>query len=171
MNIEIFDGDVTTLDVDAIQNAANGRLMHGAGVAGAIRRAGDPWVQRESDALVERCGEVPVGQAAVTTSGGMPARYVIHAVTMAGPGSRCSAQVVKDATRATLAQAENLGAKSVALVALGTGVGRLDPEVCASCMMREVYRHEATASEPMERIVFAVPGLGDVFEKEVARWS
>src|SRR5882757_6854570 len=90
--IEVLDADITTLDVDAIANAANTQLRHGGGVAGAIRRAGGP------------------------------ARWVIHAATME-LGGPTSADVIRRATASTLRRAEELGARSLALVAFGTGVG------------------------------------------------
>ena len=76
-SIEVIDGDITRLDVDAIANAANTQLLHGGGVAGAISRAGGPEVQRQSDARAP----IGLGEAVETTAGEMPARWVIHAAT------------------------------------------------------------------------------------------
>ena len=83
--IEVLEADITTLEVDAIANAANTMLWHGGGVAGAIARAGGPAVQAESD---ERA-PIGLGDAVQTTAGDMPARWVIHAATMevGGPTS------------------------------------------------------------------------------------
>ena len=116
--LEVIDADVTALDVDAIANAANTQLIHGGGVAGAISRAGGPDVQRESD---ERA-PIGLGEAVETTAGDMPCRWVIHAATME-LGGPTSADIIERATRSTLARAEELGARSLALVAFGTGVG------------------------------------------------
>jgi O-acetyl-ADP-ribose deacetylase len=66
VQVEVLDGDITTLEVDAIANAANTRLLHGGGVAGAISRAGGPEVQRESD---ER-SPIGLGEAVETSGGG-----------------------------------------------------------------------------------------------------
>src|SRR3954451_17193449 len=116
--LEVMDTDVTALDVDAIANAANTRLMHGGGVAGAISRAGGPEVQRESDARAP----IGLGEAVETTGGDMPCRWVIHAATME-LGGPSSADAPERATEATLAKAEQLGCRSLALVAFGKGVG------------------------------------------------
>src|SRR3954469_4202821 len=116
--VEVLETDITTLAVDAIANAANTQLAHGGGVAGAIARAGGPDVQRESD----RRAPIGLGEAIETTAGAMPARWVIHGATMR-LGGPSSAEVIRRATAATLARADELGARSLALVAFGTGVG------------------------------------------------
>jgi O-acetyl-ADP-ribose deacetylase (regulator of RNase III) len=148
--LEVQQADVTTLEVDAIANAANTRLLHGGGVAGAIARAGGPELERESR---ERA-PVPVGEAVETTAGPMPARWVIHASTMEQPGGRTNAEVVERATRATLAKAEELGARSVGLVAFGTGVGGFPLDEAARIMVGVAREHDGS----IERIVFAVHG-------------
>src|SRR4051794_41938962 len=76
--VEVLQADITTLDVDAVANAANTELAHGGGVAGAISRAGGPEVQRESD----RRAPIGLGEAVETTAGAMPSRWGIHAATM-----------------------------------------------------------------------------------------
>ena len=146
----VEQADITRLEVDAIANAANSRLLHGGGVAGAIARAGGPELERESR---ERA-PVPVGEAVETTAGDMPARWVIHAATMADPGGRTSAEVVEQATRSTLAVAERLGARSLGLVAFGTGVGGFPVEEAARIMVGVARSH----SGELQRIVFAVHG-------------
>src|SRR3954454_13611387 len=115
---EVLETDITTLQVDAIANAANTELQHGGGVAGAISRAGGPEVQRASD----RRAPIGLGEAVETTAGDMPARRGIHAATM-NLGAPTSADVIRRATAATLWKAEELNARSLALVAFGTGVG------------------------------------------------
>ena len=146
----VEQADITKLEVDAIANAANSQLLHGGGVAGAIARAGGPELERESR---ERA-PVPVGEAAATTAGPMPARWVIHAATMEHPGGRTNADVVERATRSTLAAAEELGARSLGLVAFGTGVGGFPIDEAARIMVGVARAHEGG----LERIVFAVHG-------------
>ena len=141
--------DVTALEVDAIANAANTQLRHGGGVAGAISRAGGPEVQRESDAKAP----IGLGEAVETSAGEMPARWVIHAATME-LGGPTSAEIIERATRSTLAKAEELGARSLALVAFGTGVGRFPVDEAARIMVGAAREH----SGHLERIVFAVHG-------------
>jgi len=147
--LEIIDADVTTLEVDAIANAANTQLRHGGGVAGAIARAGGPEVQRESDEKAP----IALGEAVETTAGEMPARWVIHAATME-LGGPTSAEIIERATRSTLATAEELGCRSLALVAFGTGVGGFPLDEAARLMVGVTREHEGG----LERIVFAVHG-------------
>jgi len=150
--VEVMDADVTALEVDAIANAANTQLKHGGGVAGAISRAGGPAVQRESD---ERA-PVGLGEAVETTAGDMPSTWVIHAATME-LGGPTSADIIRRATAATLRRADALGARSVALVAFGTGVGGFSLDEAAAIEVDEVRRH-LDGDTTLERVVFAVHG-------------
>ena len=150
MRLEVLQADVTKLEVDAIANAANTKLLHGGGVAGAISRAGGPAVQEESNAAAP----IGLGEAVETSAGGMPARWVIHAATME-LGGPTSAEIIAAATRSTLARADELGARSLALVAFGTGVGGFPLEEAARLMVDAVRGHGA---QSLERVVFAVHG-------------
>jgi O-acetyl-ADP-ribose deacetylase (regulator of RNase III) len=150
--IEVLDTDITRLDVDAIANAANTRLRHGGGVAAAIARAGGPALDEESRAAAP----IGLGEAVETTGGDMPCRWVIHAATME-LGGPTSADVIRRATASTLAHAEELGARSLALVAFGTGVGGFPLDDAARIEVEEVRRH-LDAGSRLERIVFAVHG-------------
>jgi O-acetyl-ADP-ribose deacetylase len=153
-SVEVLETDITQLEVDAIANAANTRLMHGGGVAGAISRAGGPDVQAESD----RKAPIGLGDAVETTAGAMPARWVIHAATME-LGGPTSADIIRRATAATLWKAEELGARSLALVAFGTGVGGFPLDEAAEIEVAEVRSHLESGSR-LERVVFAVRGEG-----------
>ena len=150
--IEVLDTDITALEVDAIANAANTDLAHGGGVAGAISRAGGPEVQRESDEKAP----IGLGEAVETTAGAMPARWVIHAATME-LGGPTSEDIIRRATASTLRCADELGARSLALVAFGTGVGRFPLEDAARVEVEEVRRH-LDGGSGLERVVFAVHG-------------
>lgn len=110
-------GDLTEERVDAIVNAANSHLAHGGGLAGAIVRRGGDVIQRESD----RLAPVSVGSAATTGAGSLPSRWVIHAV---GPrwGEGDEERKLRSAVRSSLAEADRLGAASVALPAISTGI-------------------------------------------------
>jgi O-acetyl-ADP-ribose deacetylase (regulator of RNase III) len=149
--LEVQQADVTKLEVDAIANAANTHLLHGGGVAAAIARAGGPALDAESRAKAP----IGLGDAVETTAGDMPSRWVIHAATMVDPGGRSSAEVIRKATRSTLEVAERLGARSLALVAFGTGVGGFPLDEAARIMVGEA---RAFDGESLERIVFAVHG-------------
>ncbi len=150
--IEVEQADITKLEVDAIANAANTGLMHGGGVAGAISRAGGPEVQRESDEKAP----IGLGEAVATTAGEMPSRWVIHAATME-LGGPTSAEIIRDATASTLAEADRIGATSLALVAFGTGVGGFPLDEAARIEVEEVRRH-LDGDSGLERVVFAVHG-------------
>jgi O-acetyl-ADP-ribose deacetylase (regulator of RNase III) len=152
-SVEVLEADITTLDVDAIANAANTRLIHGGGVAGAIARAGGEAVQRESS---ERA-PIGLGEAVETGAGDMPARWVIHAATME-LGGPTSADIIRAATASVLALADELGARSLALVAFGTGVGGFPLDQAAGIEVEEVRRHLDAGGSGLERIVFCVRG-------------
>ena len=147
--LEVRQADVTRLEVDAIANAANTQLRHGGGVAGAISRAGGPEVQRESDDRAP----IGLGDAVETTAGDLPSRWVIHAATME-LGGPTSAEIIERATASTLAKAEELGCRSLALVAFGTGVGGFPLDEAARLMVGVAAEHEGD----LEQIVFAVHG-------------
>jgi O-acetyl-ADP-ribose deacetylase len=150
MELEVVDGDITALEVDAIANAANNALWMGAGVAGAIKRAGGEEIEREAVAK----GPIEIGDAVATGAGRLSARWVVHGAVM-GQDLRTNADLVRRTTRRCLEVADELGAASLALPAFGTGVGRFPLTECAEIMVSE-----ATAFEPqsLERVVFAVFG-------------
>ena len=150
--LEVLDADITQLEVDAIANAANTRLLHGGGVAGAISRAGGPQIQYESD---ERA-PIGLGEAVATGAGELPSKWVVHAATME-LGGPTSAQIIRDATASALRVADELGAKSFALVAFGTGVGGFPLADAARIEVEEVRRH-LDAGSGLERVVFCVHG-------------
>jgi O-acetyl-ADP-ribose deacetylase (regulator of RNase III) len=150
IEIDVLQADVTKLDVDAIANAANTQLRHAGGVAAAIARAGGPDLQRES----REKAPIGLGDAVATTAGDMPAGHVIHAATME-LGGPTSAEIIERATRSTLTVADELGCRSLALVAFGTGVGGFPLERAAELMVGAVRRHEPRT---LTRVVFAVHG-------------
>jgi len=93
LSLEVVDGDIPALDVDALANAANDRLWMGAGVAGAIKRAGGEEVEREAVAK----GPIPLGSAVVTGAGRLHARYVVHGAVM-GQDLQTSADLIERTT-------------------------------------------------------------------------
>ncbi len=152
IDLEVVAADVTKLEVDAIANAANTELRHGGGVAAAICRAGGPAVARESNEKAP----IGLGEAVATTAGEMPSRYVIHAATME-LGGPTSADIIARATRSTLRAADELGCRSLALVAFGTGVGGFPLDEAARLMVEAVRQHRSSS---LQRVVFAVHGDG-----------
>jgi O-acetyl-ADP-ribose deacetylase (regulator of RNase III) len=150
VDVAVAEGDITQLEVDAIANAANDRLWMGAGVAGAIKRAGGDEIEREAVAK----GPIPVGDAVATGAGRLPARWVVHGAVM-GQDLRTDAGLVERTTRRCLEVADGLEAKSLALPAFGTGVGGFPLDECARIMVGVARAYE---SRSLERIVFAVFG-------------
>jgi O-acetyl-ADP-ribose deacetylase (regulator of RNase III) len=156
LSLEVVDGDITALDVDAIANAANDHLWMGAGVAGAIKRAGGEEIEQEAVAK----GPIPVGTAVATGAGRLKARYVIHGAVM-GQDLRTNTDLIERTTRACLAVADGLGCSSLALPAFGTGVGGFPLDECARIMVGVARGYEPAS---LSRVVFAVYG----FDAELA---
>jgi O-acetyl-ADP-ribose deacetylase (regulator of RNase III) len=162
LELEVVDGDITVLDVDAIANAANDHLWMGAGVAGAIKRAGGEEIERQAVAK----GPIPVGDAVATGAGHLQARYVIHGAVM-GQDLRTNADLIERTTIRCLELADELGIRSLALPAFGTGVGGFPLDECAQIMVASARRFEARS---LERVIFAVFGreAQGAFEAELA---
>jgi O-acetyl-ADP-ribose deacetylase len=150
--IELVKSDITSLRVDAIVNAANEELQLGAGVAGAIRRRGGRSIQEECD----RLGRCKTGEAVVTGGGGLPARWVIHAVGPIWSGGEAGEEaLLASAVRAALNRAEEIGARSVALPAISTGIYGFPLEEAAQISIAAA-RDFARQARNVERIVFAL---------------
>jgi O-acetyl-ADP-ribose deacetylase len=150
LQLEVRGGDIAAVEADAIVNSANDRLWMGAGVAGAIKRAGGEEIEREALAI----GGIPVGTAVATTAGRLRARYVIHGAVM-GQDLRTDADLVRRTTRSCLELADELRCHSLALPAFGTGVGGFPLARCAAIMVEEA---RVFPEQSLERVVFAVYG-------------
>jgi len=159
--IEIRQGDITELDVDAIVNAANNDLQLGGGLAGAIRRKGGPRIQVECDEI----GTIPVGGAAITSGGNLKARHVIHAASMQ-LGGATTAHALRSSTAHALRIAEQNSLKSIALPAIGAGIGGFPMQECAEIMLRETVKHfeHPTTIEKVYFVLFDKAALG-TFER------
>jgi len=160
-HVEILQGDLTEMDVDAIVNAANNDLKLGGGVAGAIRRKGGPQIQIECDEI----GPIPVGGAAVTSGGKLKARYVIHAASME-LGGRTTSQALRNSTAHSLRTAAQKNLKTIAFPAVGTGIAGFPMRECAEIMLGEVARHleGPTSIERVSFVLFDKEAL-EVFEE------
>ncbi len=150
--ITLLEGDVTEQAVDVIVNAANERLVLGSGVAGAIREKGGPEIQAECDAH----GPIEVGEAAVTGAGRLPARWVVHAAGMPLGGHATEASV-RSSLRASFEAAFEAGGRTVAVPALGTGVGGFSLQRCAEVSLEEA-RRALQAHPELEEIRFVLFG-------------
>jgi O-acetyl-ADP-ribose deacetylase (regulator of RNase III) len=155
LRLEVREGDIAAVEADAIANAANDRLWMGAGVAGALKRAGGEEIEQEAMAR----GPIPLGTAVATTAGRLPARYVIHGAVM-GQDLRTNADLVRRTTRSCIELADELGCRSLALPAFGTGVGGFALGECARIMVEEARGFEP---QTLERVIFAVFG-GEAYD-------
>jgi O-acetyl-ADP-ribose deacetylase (regulator of RNase III) len=117
-------GDITTVDVDVVVNAANPALLGGGGVDGAIHRAGGPEILAECRAIASRLPDrrLPRGQAVATTAGRLPARWVVHTPGPIWSGSTDRSGVLRSCYSESLRVADGLGARSVAFPAISAGV-------------------------------------------------
>jgi O-acetyl-ADP-ribose deacetylase (regulator of RNase III) len=139
--ITLHKGDITELTTDAIVNAANNALWMGAGVAGAIKRAGGQDIEDKA----VRQGPIPVGEAVVTGAGRLEVGFVIHAAVM-GTDLVTDVDKIRSATKSSLLRAEELGLKTIAFPALGTGVGGFSYSKAAEIMIDTVREHLAGVS-------------------------
>ena len=147
-------GDITTVDTDAIVNAANTELWMGSGVAGAIKRAGGPEIEREAVSK----GPIELGGAIATSVGSLPHKRVIHAAAMGYRGGSmipATADTVRKATESAVRVADEAGMTSIAFPALGTGVGGFDIEECAGVMVDAAARFLDTTSN-VTKVVFVL---------------
>ena len=162
--IELWNGDICELEVDAIVNAANTSLWMATGVGGAIKRAGGD----EIEFAAVRQGPVPLGGAIVTPAGRLAAKIVIHAVSI-GHDRRVSEASIESAVRSAMSRAREYGVTSVAFPALGTGVGGFPLDDAARVTVSAV-RDELEISPTIEHVIFALRGASsyDAFEAALA---
>ncbi len=165
--LEVVQGDITACAVDAIVNAANNRLWMGAGVAGAIKRRGGQVIEDEA----VRQAPIPVGEAVVTGAGVLKARYVIHAAAM-GQDLATNAGLIHQATLNSLRRASDLGLASIALPALGTGVGGFPVDEAAQVMIEATcHALYSTPQTSLKQVLFVLftPDALEAFERALAR--
>jgi len=150
-SIAIERGDITDWDVDALASAANSNLTMGAGVAATIKRKGGVIIEEE--ALQQ--GPVEVGEAVLTTGGNLAATHVIHGAVM-GSDLKTDGETIAKTTRSILTLAEKHRITSIALPALGTGVGHVPPPISADAMLKEVVAHLKRGPSSLRRVVFVL---------------
>jgi O-acetyl-ADP-ribose deacetylase len=165
--LRLVSADLTERDVDAIVNAANSRLRHGGGVAGAIVRKGGQVIQEESDAI----GFVPVGGAAMTSAGKLKARRVIHAVgPMMGEGDED--HKLKRAIISVLELASEKGLHSISVPAVSAGIFGFPKDRCAKVLVGETaafLRRAAGTSLHLVEFCITDSEAYDLFRKEIER--
>jgi len=155
MQLYYQQGDITTLTVDAIVNAANASLMGGGGVDGAIHRKGGPAILVDCKRIVAQQGELPTGQAVITTAGNLPARHVIHTV---GPiwrgGHQGEPELLADCYRNSLQLAAAHGLRGVAFPNISTGVYRFPKAKAAQLAIDTVQAFGQQHQGSIEQVIF-----------------
>jgi O-acetyl-ADP-ribose deacetylase len=162
--IELWNGDICDLEVDAIVNPANLSLWMSTGVAGEIKRAGGDAIEFAA----VRQAPVPLGEAIVTPAGRLAAKMIIHAVSL-DRDRRTSGEVIDRAVRSAMARARELRVASIAFPAMGTGVGGFPLDEAARVTVGAV-RAEMARSPLIDHVTFAMRGAAayQAFEAALA---
>ena len=176
VKLSLYNGDITDEAVDAIVNAANERLQHGAGVAAAIVRKGGRQIQEESNRLIKRYGTLNVGGAVYTSGGSLSCRYVIHTV---GPewyrhGKDMSRSLLRKACIESLALAVKLNLSSIALTAISSGIFGMPKDTCAEVMFFAIEEFSSSEGAKFStlrdvRIVIIDEPTLSVFQEEFVK--
>ena len=153
--IQLLQGDITKLDVDAIVNAANSSLLGGGGVDGAIHRAGGPAILEECRRIRDRQGSCATGEAVITTGGRLPARFVIHTV---GPvwngGGKGEEELLARCYSNSLALGVGNGVRSIAFPGISTGIYRFPKDRAAGIAVRVISEFLVEIPGSFELVVF-----------------
>ncbi|MHA1221813.1 MAG: macro domain-containing protein [Candidatus Heimdallarchaeaceae archaeon] len=147
VKILLRQGDITESKTDAIVNAANTKLLLGAGVAGAIRKKGGPAIQAECNKI----REIPLGEASITNSGNLSAKYVIHAASM-HLGGRTTKKSLRDSLWNSLLRAKEVGIRSISFPAIGTGIAGFPIKECAKIFIDVFKTFLSTEESNLETI-------------------
>ena len=162
-------GDLTKENVDAIVNAANGTLLGGGGVDGAIHRAGGPEILKECKEIrrVQYPDGLPTGRAVITTAGKMSAKHVIHTVgPVYGHGGKDKAELLAACYRNSLALAAENGLKTIAFPAISTGVYGYPLDEASQVSSQAIQQFlSSNASLQEVRLVFFSPNDAETFLK------
>ena len=157
--LALRSGDITKIPADAIGNAANAALRGGGGVDGAIHRAGGPAIMHELNAIRQRIGKCAPGDAVATGAGNLPARWILHAV---GPiyhdGTHGEAETLASCFRRCMELADTLGAESLTLPAISTGVYGYPLDAAADIAVRTVTGILRDSETQLSRVTFVLFG-------------
>lgn len=149
--LKIIKADITQLEVDAVVNAANNKLMMNSGVALAIKEKGGQQI--EDEALKK--APLKFGEAIVTMAGNLKAKYVIHTAVI-GTDGKTDEVKIRSACANSLKLAQKLKLKSIAFPALGCGIGGYPAKVAAKIMAQEVLKHAKYDPAALDEIIFAL---------------
>ncbi len=160
--------DITTLDVEAVVNAANSSLMGGGGVDGAIHRAGGSAILEECKRIVADIGRLPTGEAVITTAGNMPSRHVIHTVGPVWHGGRKNEpELLKNAYRNSMNIALENEIKTIAFPSISTGIYGYPVEKAAGVAVCTVMDFVRAHTGKFSEVIFCA--FDTRTEKEYAR--
>jgi O-acetyl-ADP-ribose deacetylase (regulator of RNase III) len=166
--LRLVIGDITTIRVDAMVNAANSGLMGGGGVDGAIHRAGGTSIMRELDRIRAEIGKCPPGDAVATGAGSLPAQYVFHAV---GPiyrgGKQGEPEQLKSCYLKCLALAEERDVRSISFPAISTGAYGYPAGEAAEIALNTVAEHLEKSESGVREILFVLFDQGS-FDRHLA---
>ncbi len=168
--VQLVQGDITEERVEAIVNAANAYLAHGAGVAGAIARKGGQQVQLESRQWVEKHGPVSHAEPAYTRAGDLGCKYIIHAV---GPrwGEGDEESKLKAAVDGALKRAEELKLTSISFPAISTGIFGFPPDLAAQAILKSILDYlESETSSPV-KLIRIVLYDGETLQAFIEQWE
>ena len=153
VTLALLQGDIVTVQADAIVNAANSGLRGGGGVDGAIHRAGGPGIMEEC----RKIGGCPTGSAVATTAGRLPAKYVFHAVGPMYSGSPDDERLLASAYQTCLDLAEKHQVKSIAFPSLSTGIYGYPLELAAPIALSTIINHIQKPTN-LERVMVVLYG-------------
>ncbi|UCE18806.1 MAG: macro domain-containing protein [Gemmatimonadota bacterium] len=164
-SLEVIQGDITEVDVEALVTPANNHLWMGGGVAGIVKSKGGEGIEKEA----VKQGPVKIGSAVMTTGGALKVRHVIHAAAM-GQDLKASEESIRTSTQAGLRLAEEKGIRSLALPAIATGAGGFSPYVCAKIMLEETIEF-LTNTQTVRQILFVLfdQKTYDIFKEELGK--
>jgi len=158
--VQTYIGNITTLSVDAVVNAANSDLWMGSGVAGAIKRKGGDIIEQEAIAQ----GPIKPGEAVITSAGALSAKHVVHCAGMA-PGKPATYDSVKSSVQEALRLATENKLTSIAFPAIGAGVGGLSKEQSAKAIIEAIEDHSINAGSVKEVVLVSLgPEVNGAFK-------
>ena len=161
--IEVIKADITEVKIDAIVNAANNKLIMGGGVAAAIKKKGGSSIEEEA----KKQGPIKIGEAIITGAGKLKAKFIIHTATMGMPACpprracrqagifKTNQEIIRQATRSALQKTKDKDINSIALPALGCGVGGFAKEDAAKIMLEEVMTF-SQKNETLKEVIFVL---------------
>ncbi len=172
--LQLVQGDITRIAVDAIVNAANSQLAGGGGVDGAIHDAGGPEIMRELDEIRARIGRCETGSAVVTSAGDLPAKYVIHAV---GPryrdGRHGEPEQLESCYRTALQLAAERDVHTISFPSISTGIYGYPIEEAAAIAVKTVVRWLQEHAEPVRVVKLVQFSSGDhsIYRAEAQKFA